>query len=478
MDPPPVEKTTTSKKPKKSQTDTSPQKERTGMKAKIKKKFGAKTKAKANVGDAQPTVGPETPIRRRAGTVIEQSLPSTEKTKSRDRSHSLSPSKPRSSSIIPSKKPKPALTPTIEPTLEKVITSESDLKKALNPEIKDLSSPENYKSIKIVTTSKDPLNNMEFLFQNLFQQYSRITGLYSSGLILGGTETGDLRMQNLVTALQFMLLEKLALENCGIHKTGMQRLASILVPPTHAASLYFADTLRVLELRGNKIDDVGIGAIVTALKKNAVLTNLFLDQNLIGDKGAKNLAGVLESNETLKVVYLTDNEITGEGILAFLEALPKRSNLSLYLSNNILEMVENYDLFVLENSLPETLCLIQKKQLALMVEEDSLYCKVFGQDKMKIPHASHPAQGLPLETLTKIISIIQTFLKDGDYVKALENLAPFKKKILRFTSGLGYTPLINDLQPYKSLMMSFATNNVQVYLPEVPPPYKAKRLDD
>lgn len=464
-------------KPKSKQQPDAKLKPNSMSKSKPKRQSDSKPRSDSMSKPKQPDSETSSPSRQRAYSLVPAGpMP---KPALRPRSNSAVPSDSKPS-IIPSKsKQKSQLHPIPKPAYEKLISSERDLEKALNPATDYALSPfDNYGSLKIVTSPNEQLNQKEIPFQKLFQHYPKITMLSISGLTLGGTETGDLRMKELAIAVSFIPLEKLSLSNCGINELGMKRLASILVRSAFSDTLGLADTLKELDLSYNKIGDTGAKAIETSLKKNSTLTNLNLNRNQIGDIGTTNLARLLGANSTLKAIYLTDNEITGRGILDLLKALDSRSNLALYLGNNTFEVEDNYEFLFLNDSLPESVCLIKNNQLGLIFEEDQLYCKVHNQEKMKISDSLYTTEGLPLETLNNIISIIRQYLINGDYSKAMGKLVPFKKPILRYTSRIGYTPLVNDLHQYDVLMQPLAVKNIQVYLPEKPGPYIVRHRDD
>lgn len=491
MDPPPIQEeqsrkfwgfSLASKSKSKQQPDSklkpdSKSKLKPTRQPKSKREPDSKPRSDSMSKPKQPDSETPSPSRQRAYSLVPAGpMPKPEL---RPRSNSAVPSDSKPS-IIPSKsKNKAQLHPRPKYTYEKLISSERDLEKVLNPTTGHaLSSFDNYGSLTIVTSPNEQLNQKEIPFQKLFRHYSNLTTLSLSGLTLGGTETGDLRIKELTVALNFIPLEKLSLLKCGINESGMKRLASILVRPAFSDILSLADTLKELNLSHNKIDDPGIKAIEVALKKNSTLTNLNLSYNRIGDLGITTLARLLGVNSILKDIYLTDNEITGRGILDLLKALDSRSNLALYLGNNTFEIEDNYEFLFLNDSLSESVCLIKINQLGLIFEEEQLYCKVHNQEKMKISDSFYPREGLPLETLNNIISIIRKYLINGDYSKAMGKLAPFKKAILLYTSRIGYTPLVNDLHQYDVLMQPLAAKNIQVYLPEKPGPYIARHYDD
>jgi len=87
------------------------------------------------------------------------------------------------------------------------------------------------------------------------------------------------------------------------------------------SDLQFMAVMTELELSGNEIGDEGAKAIAEALKVNAVLTELRLGANNIGDDGAKVIAEALKVNAVLTKLSLWENSIGPEGAIAIAEAL-------------------------------------------------------------------------------------------------------------------------------------------------------------
>jgi len=87
------------------------------------------------------------------------------------------------------------------------------------------------------------------------------------------------------------------------------------------SDLQFMAVVTELELGGNEIGDEGAKAIAEALKVNAVVTTLVLSNNSIGDEGAKAIAEALKVNAVVTTLYLTVNNIEDEGAKAIAEAL-------------------------------------------------------------------------------------------------------------------------------------------------------------
>jgi hypothetical protein len=98
---------------------------------------------------------------------------------------------------------------------------------------------------------------------------------------------------------------------------GLQPADAILI----GSDLKFMAVVTELSLSGNKIGDEGAKAIADALKVNAVLTKLWLDENNIGPEGAIAIAEALKVNAVVTTLYLMGNNIGVEGVITIAEAL-------------------------------------------------------------------------------------------------------------------------------------------------------------
>jgi Ran GTPase-activating protein (RanGAP) involved in mRNA processing and transport len=98
---------------------------------------------------------------------------------------------------------------------------------------------------------------------------------------------------------------------------GLQAADAILI----GSDLKFMAVLTELELGGNKIGDEGAKAIAEALSVNAVVTTLELFRNNIGDEGAKAIAEALKVTAVVTTLSLRCNTIGDEGANAIAEAL-------------------------------------------------------------------------------------------------------------------------------------------------------------
>jgi Ran GTPase-activating protein (RanGAP) involved in mRNA processing and transport len=95
-------------------------------------------------------------------------------------------------------------------------------------------------------------------------------------------------------------------------------------------------TLRVLHLDGNTdFRDDAARLLATALERNPSLKEFRLGDGTIGDDGASHLAAALERNTTLELLYLDGNNIGARGARHLAAALERNSTLtSLSLVNN------------------------------------------------------------------------------------------------------------------------------------------------
>jgi len=70
-------------------------------------------------------------------------------------------------------------------------------------------------------------------------------------------------------------------------------------------------TLRILNLRWNQIDDDGAKSLFDVLEDgNRTLEHLHLDLNQITDKSVESILKMINANRTVKLLILTDNQIS------------------------------------------------------------------------------------------------------------------------------------------------------------------------
>lgn len=116
-------------------------------------------------------------------------------------------------------------------------------------------------------------------------------------------------------------LEELHLQKCNITDFGVKWLID--------EGLVYNNTLKVLDLGCNSISRDGAIKIASLLKTNATLEVIELGCNKVENDGAVAISESLaSSNNSLKVLMLRNNNISGEGICALMKCLFKNSSLT------------------------------------------------------------------------------------------------------------------------------------------------------
>mmetsp|Transcript_23848 Transcript_23848/g.31048 ORF Transcript_23848/g.31048 Transcript_23848/m.31048 type:complete len:311 (+) Transcript_23848:78-1010(+) len=94
-------------------------------------------------------------------------------------------------------------------------------------------------------------------------------------------------------------------------------------------------TLTELYLTNNNLGDKGAQSLATALSANTYLQKLFLSMNNISHEGAEAIANALSTSKTLRILYIWHNDIGPEGAKSLAKALKSNTSLeTLYLWNN------------------------------------------------------------------------------------------------------------------------------------------------
>lgn len=102
-----------------------------------------------------------------------------------------------------------------------------------------------------------------------------------------------------------------------------------------AEALKKNSTVINIELHNNNIKDIGAEAFGDTLKENTTLTILNLGSNNFGDIGAQKLGDALKVNTTLTKIYLMQNKIDEDGLNAIVSGLRKNKTLKkIYLMRN------------------------------------------------------------------------------------------------------------------------------------------------
>lgn len=85
--------------------------------------------------------------------------------------------------------------------------------------------------------------------------------------------------------------------------------------------------IKLLNLSATDVSDVGVQDLSLALEENTTLVALYIGNNLIGPLGAKYLAKVLQTNTTLLDINIYNNGIGNEGAQYFIDALKTNTTL-------------------------------------------------------------------------------------------------------------------------------------------------------
>ena len=123
-------------------------------------------------------------------------------------------------------------------------------------------------------------------------------------------------------------VESLALNKCGL---GFRNDVSKRIIPAVCSSL----SLTEVSLCGNQIDSYGVKLISNSLAGNSTLKCLYLEDNLINDDDAKQIASALMTNTNLRKLNIAGNRITQVGIYSFMRALLNAFDFTSISANNV-----------------------------------------------------------------------------------------------------------------------------------------------
>jgi hypothetical protein len=144
-----------------------------------------------------------------------------------------------------------------------------------------------------------------------------------------------------------------------------------------ASSLTNNSTLTSLDLSFNQISDLGVRSLTQVLlpDQNSSLKILYLSKNGISDDGAKYLSEMLQTNQTLTELWLSNNEIGNRGVKQIANVLAKYNKTLklLSLSTNI---------FITDLSIDYLIEMIEQNQTLKNIWIND--CNLTEQGKMKL----------------------------------------------------------------------------------------------
>ncbi|KRY85272.1 Protein phosphatase 1 regulatory subunit 37 -like protein [Trichinella pseudospiralis] len=187
-------------------------------------------------------------------------------------------------------------------------------------------------------------------WQELFRMLRRSSSL--KGLYLRSTSVNERSLTALARVLRMqMSLTCLNLEKCSLGGKSLMLLAGALRVNNAVRELYLGEnglsavdgislfnllfanrSLEVLDLRSNRLEDIGVGHICDALKhaevvKRSRLASLCLRNNKITANGLAFIVSMLAVNRTVRCLDLSQNTIGNEGMTLFKESLIKSKSL-------------------------------------------------------------------------------------------------------------------------------------------------------
>jgi len=152
-------------------------------------------------------------------------------------------------------------------------------------------------------------------------------------LYLGGTGMELIGCKALSQLLEkSSSLQVLSLPNCDIGDEEVQMLASSV--KSNKSQL----PIESLQLSFNNITHHGLEAIANAFWGSTILRELKVDNNIIGDRGAHQIAAILPALKVIEVLDVGFNSISAPGLTALMKTVAESKNLlSLSISGNAID---------------------------------------------------------------------------------------------------------------------------------------------
>ena len=148
------------------------------------------------------------------------------------------------------------------------------------------------------------LEDVEVEIARLLRQHKRLVGLEFNSITK--------RLQSFLAVSSPCSLVHLSLRDCNLKPESVIRVAK---------ALRVQKRIRLLDISYNqRVGDLGMAALATALQENSTLKHLGISHTQISSESAQLLAEMLKLNETLEVCEIID-PIETSGVLALLDML-------------------------------------------------------------------------------------------------------------------------------------------------------------
>ncbi|XP_073465573.1 NACHT, LRR and PYD domains-containing protein 3-like [Aquarana catesbeiana] len=199
------------------------------------------------------------------------------------------------------------------------------------------------------------IHDRELLSVFYYLYESRNTALLSKCIGSNKVEFSNVPLSPLdCSVLSFILkscreIEEVNLHSCNIQSEGLRKLIPALHNikslsldyndltdsscPHLASGIITNQTLRTLDLSGNNLEGSHFGVLMEALKKSKI-EKLLLDNNHLTDSSCPHLASGIRKNQRLKILNLTANNLEGPHFRDLMEALTTSQIEELQLEGN------------------------------------------------------------------------------------------------------------------------------------------------
>jgi Ran GTPase-activating protein (RanGAP) involved in mRNA processing and transport len=149
-------------------------------------------------------------------------------------------------------------------------------------------------------------------------------------------------------------------------------------------------TLKSLDLSYNYITDAGVHSISQILVPNhySSLKILILNKNGISNDGVRYLSEMLETNQTLTELWLSDNEIGNEGV-------KQLSNVLNYYNRTLKVLILSFNIFITDLSIDYLLQIFERNQTLKKLSINN--CNLSETGKMKLQEIANRKKKIEIE---------------------------------------------------------------------------------